>query len=161
MNATAILQRVSELSGGHPILVTLSGGNPALQPLETAARCGQRGWFLFRAGNTRLRSQTLVRQARSLGAVAQAPSSQMQTDWAALQACIEAAGASTQMVLKIVVFDEDDYAYAREVHRRFPAVPVVLHPGTRALRPEMMSPAQSRRASSGCCSALRATAGWM
>jgi 7-carboxy-7-deazaguanine synthase len=34
--------------------------------------------------------------------------------------------------LKVVVFDEADYVYAREVHQRFPAVPFVLQVGTSA-----------------------------
>ncbi|MBV9468132.1 MAG: 4Fe-4S cluster-binding domain-containing protein, partial [Abitibacteriaceae bacterium] len=34
MTAEAILEEVARLSAGHPILITISGGNPALQPLE-------------------------------------------------------------------------------------------------------------------------------
>jgi 7-carboxy-7-deazaguanine synthase len=130
MNATAILQRVSELSGGHPILVTLSGGNPALQPLEPLLDAGGKAGFSFALETQGSVAKPWFAKLDHLVLSPKPPSSQMQTDWAALQACIEAAGASTQMVLKIVVFDEDDYAYAREVHRRFPAVPVVLQPGT-------------------------------
>jgi 7-carboxy-7-deazaguanine synthase len=46
MDAEEILQRVQELSGG-PILVTLSGGNPALQPLELLLDLGHERGFTF------------------------------------------------------------------------------------------------------------------
>ena len=52
----------------------------------------------------------------------------MTTDWAMLDACIAAAGKA-RTVLKIVVFDEVDYAYAREVAERYPMLPVYLQPG--------------------------------
>jgi 7-carboxy-7-deazaguanine synthase len=56
------------------------------------------------------------------------PSSEMQTDWALLQDCVDAAqGAAT--VLKIVVFDDADYAYAQGVAARYPGVPIYLQPG--------------------------------
>jgi 7-carboxy-7-deazaguanine synthase len=54
----------------------------------------------------------------------------METDWQALQHCIAAAGTSTQTALKIVVFDDADYEYAREVHGRFPSVGMILQVGT-------------------------------
>src|SRR5690606_39805377 len=40
MDAESILAKVNRLSGGEPILVTLSGGNPALQPLEELLKVG-------------------------------------------------------------------------------------------------------------------------
>ena len=41
MDAETILAEVNRLSGGEPILVTLSGGNPALQPLDALIRLGR------------------------------------------------------------------------------------------------------------------------
>ena len=43
LSAEAILARVNQLSGDQPILVTLSGGNPALQPLDQLLRLGMAG----------------------------------------------------------------------------------------------------------------------
>jgi 7-carboxy-7-deazaguanine synthase len=57
------------------------------------------------------------------------PSSGMETDWALFDRCLEAAGGRPETVLKIVVFDEADYAYARNAAARYPQLPVYLQPG--------------------------------
>ena len=43
--------------------------------------------------------------------------------------CLGAGGEDTRTTLKVVVFDETDYAYARKVGHRFPEVPVYLQVG--------------------------------
>ena len=53
----------------------------------------------------------------------------MQTDWTAFENCLTAAGSGPQLALKIVVFDDSDYAYAKEAHQRYPHLPVYLQPG--------------------------------
>jgi 7-carboxy-7-deazaguanine synthase len=56
------------------------------------------------------------------------PSSGMVVDWGAFADCVAAAkGAET--VLKIVIFDEADYLWARQVAGRYPDLPLVLQPG--------------------------------
>ncbi|MFA5679456.1 MAG: hypothetical protein WC953_13820 [Pseudomonas sp.] len=47
LKALAILTEVNRLSGGEPILVTLSGGNPALQPLKELLQLGHRQGHRF------------------------------------------------------------------------------------------------------------------
>jgi 7-carboxy-7-deazaguanine synthase len=59
------------------------------------------------------------------------PSSQMTTDWDDVARCIECAGAA-QTSLKIVIFDENDYAFARVGSTLFPDVPLYLQVGTGA-----------------------------
>ena len=49
--------------------------------------------------------------------------------WDALDECLRLAADGPQIALKIVVFDERDYAYARDVAARFPHLPVYLQPG--------------------------------
>jgi 7-carboxy-7-deazaguanine synthase len=53
----------------------------------------------------------------------------METDWEKLARCVDAGGPDTETVMKVVVFDEADYAYAKEVGRRFPEVPMYLQVG--------------------------------
>jgi 7-carboxy-7-deazaguanine synthase len=53
-------------------------------------------------------------------------------DWDALEACIAAADQRPRAVLKIVVFDDGDYDYAKQVSRRYPAVPIYLQVGNPA-----------------------------
>lgn len=38
--------------------------------------------------------------------------------------------AYDNLCIKIVIFNEEDYAYAKEVHQKFPNVPLYLQPGT-------------------------------
>ena len=53
----------------------------------------------------------------------------MRTDWAKLARCLAAAGEKTVSTFKVVVFDDEDYDYAREVADRFPDVPMYLQVG--------------------------------
>ena len=129
MNAEEILQRVFELSGG-PILVTLSGGNPALQPLEPLLDLGHEQGFSFALETQGSVVKEWFAKLDHLVLSPKPPSSAMETDWESLRNCIAAAATSTQVVLKVVVFDDADYAYAREVQRRFSSVPIVLQVGT-------------------------------
>jgi 7-carboxy-7-deazaguanine synthase len=60
------------------------------------------------------------------------PSSGMATDWDTFEACLQAANGRPHCVLKIVIFDDADYAYARTVAARCPALPVYLQVGNPA-----------------------------
>jgi len=44
----------------------------------------------------------------------------MVIDWPAFESCLAAAGDGPRIALKIVVFDDDDYAFARATAKRFP-----------------------------------------
>ena len=50
----------------------------------------------------------------------------METRWERLDQCFDGDGA---IVLKVVVFDDGDYTYAKEVHARYPLTPMYLRPG--------------------------------
>ena len=105
---------------GRPaLMVTLSGGNPAIQPLGPLIAAGQAQGYRFA-----LETQGSV--ARDWFSVStcwccqpKPPSSGMVVDWAAFEAC-RAAAKGAETVLKIVIFDEADYLWAREVAGRYP-----------------------------------------
>jgi 7-carboxy-7-deazaguanine synthase len=130
MTASEIVNRVLDLSGGQPILVTLSGGNPALQPLEELLDSGRERGLSFALETQGSVATSWFARLDHLVLSPKPPSSKMTTDWHALQNCIDCAGTSAQVTLKIVVFDEADYLFAREVHQRFPHLPFVLQTGT-------------------------------
>lgn len=127
-----IMQRVNELAGGRPIMVTLSGGNPALQPLAALIALGRRDSHGFAMETQGSISQPWFRDLDWLILSPKPPSSQMTTDWEALASCLAAAEGGPRCVFKIVVFDEADYNYARDVAARFPAMPVYLQVGNPA-----------------------------
>jgi 7-carboxy-7-deazaguanine synthase len=47
MTSSDIVARVNELAGDQPVLVSLSGGNPALQPLDAVISLGRRNGHSF------------------------------------------------------------------------------------------------------------------
>jgi hypothetical protein len=59
-----------------------------------------------------------------------------QADWAALARCLAAADGGPQLILKIVVFDETDYAWARSAAERYPNLPLYLQPGNPDVDPD-------------------------
>jgi len=50
-------------------------------------------------------------------------------DWTALDACLIAAAAKPRRALKLVIFDDADYVYARSVASRYPELTSYLRVG--------------------------------
>ncbi len=128
LTAEAVMTQLEELSGGQPMLVTLSGGNPAIQPLAPLIELGQAKGYRFAMETQGSVKRDWFQRLDMLVLSPKPPSSEMGTNWDILAECIEAANP-TPVVLKIVVFDETDYAYAREVAARYPNLPICLQPG--------------------------------
>jgi 7-carboxy-7-deazaguanine synthase len=124
------LRRIGQDRFSH---VTISGGNPAL-----IANVGQLV-RLLREQNIRTavetqgsRWQDWLLLVDDVTISPKPPSSGMTTDFAALDAMVHALSGRTGDVrtsLKVVVFDEADFDYARQVHQRYPRVPFFLQAG--------------------------------
>jgi 7-carboxy-7-deazaguanine synthase len=128
MQAGAIMAEVARLSGGRPLLVTLSGGNPAIQPLGPLIEAGRALGYRFAMETQGSVARDWFARLDMLVLSPKPPSSGMVVDWGAFADCVAAAkGAET--VLKIVIFDEADYLWARQVAGRYPDLPLVLQPG--------------------------------
>ncbi len=128
MPAEEVFAEVQRLSP-RSILVTLSGGNPALQPFGSLIRLGKAEGYRFTIETQGTLARNWFADLDYLTLSPKPPSSGMKTDWAKLASCVEAGGPNTETVMKVVVFDERDYAHAKEVGRRFPQVPVYLQVG--------------------------------
>ncbi len=128
MSAEAVMGEVARLSGGRPLLVSLSGGNPAIQPLGDLVGLGHARGYGFALETQGSVAQPWFSELDMLVLSPKPPSSGMEVDWAAFDACV-AAGKGADMVMKIVVFDETDYAWARDVAARYPQLPLFLQPG--------------------------------
>ena len=129
MSAADILGQIKTLSGDKPLLVTLSGGNPATQPLGDLIKSGQADGYRFALETQGSINQDWFKDLDILTLSPKPPSSNMDTDLTALDQCVQAAGKNTQTTLKIVVFDETDYKYARDIAARYPDLPCYLQPG--------------------------------
>jgi 7-carboxy-7-deazaguanine synthase len=129
MSAEAIMAEVARLSGGKPLVVSLSGGNPAIQPLGDLIDLGHSKGYSFALETQGSVAQDWFADVDVLTLSPKPPSSGMNTDWQALSECMTAAGLPDKIALKVVVFDDVDYDYAQEVAARYPSLPVFLQPG--------------------------------
>jgi len=132
MTPAEIARRIDELAGNDPVLVTLSGGNPALQPLAPLIELGHAKEHKFAMETQGSVSSPWFKELDWLILSPKPPSSHMTTDWDALDACVTVGRRGLHRVLKIIVFDDADYHYARTVSTRYPALPVYLQVGNPA-----------------------------
>ncbi len=128
MSAQDIMARVEELSGGAPLMITLSGGNPAIQPLGELIRLGKDKGYEFAMETQGSVSQKWFADLDVLTLSPKPPSSGEATHWGKLASCVDIAAHSADIAMKLVVKDEIDYNYAREVAQRYPLLPLFLQP---------------------------------
>lgn len=131
MTAEDIWQRLKQLGGDRFNHVTISGGNPALLK-------GLRALIsLLKEHNMRigLETQGSVWQdwfydIDDLTISPKPPSSNMETNFTMLDTIMERLTAHRGHVsLKVVVFNDEDFAYAKHVHQRYPSVPFYVQVG--------------------------------
>lgn len=129
MSAESIFLEVQKLSGGKPLMVSLSGGNPAIQPFDSLIALGKKHGYRFALETQGSIAQDWFADLDVLTLSPKPPSSAMKTDWAKFDECLAAAGINPQIALKIVIFDDTDYAYACEAAAKYPHLPLYLQPG--------------------------------
>jgi 7-carboxy-7-deazaguanine synthase len=132
MSAVDILAKVVTLSGGVPLTVSLSGGNPALQPLAPLIRHGRDRGYAFSAETQGSLPRPWFRELDWLFLSPKPPSSAMTTDLAALDECVTLGPSAPRTVVKVTIFDDADYAFARSVAARYPHLAVYLQAGNPA-----------------------------
>jgi len=137
MTSSAIFAEVQRLSGNKPLLVTLSGGNPTIQPLGDLIDLGHAHGYTFTIETQGSIAQPWFAKLDYLTLSPKPPSSSQVTRWERLDRCITYAQKdhdehiphNPQISLKVVVFDEADFAYARYVAKRYPTLPLYLQAG--------------------------------
>ncbi|MDH2326939.1 7-carboxy-7-deazaguanine synthase QueE [Cereibacter sp. SYSU M97828] len=126
MAPEAIMAEVSRLSGGQPLTVSISGGNPAIQDFAPVIALGRAAGFTFACETQGSIPRGWFADLSLLVLSPKPPSSGQVVDWDAFDACVAAA---RNAVMKIVIFDEVDLAWAREAAARHPQLPLYLQPG--------------------------------
>ena len=133
MDADEIMNELLELAGDNFDCVTISGGNPALigegmghfidllheRGIKAAIETQGSKW------------QEWFYDVDVLTISPKPPSSGMTTNWDMLDRIMskmEEKSLSTHS-LKVVVFDDNDYDYAKAIHQRYPEVQLFLQPG--------------------------------
>jgi 7-carboxy-7-deazaguanine synthase len=133
MTAEQIWERLCELGGDHFSHVTISGGNPVLiSALEELVLLLKKKGIRLAVETQGSRWQDWLYHIDDITLSPKPPSSGMNTDFAMLDHIVEklaGAGRASHMSLKVVVFDDIDFDYAKRVHRRYPDIPFYLQVG--------------------------------
>lgn len=136
MSVGDVFAQVQRLANNQPILVTLSGGNPALQSLGELIDLGREHGYAFALETqgsiakpwfAKLAYLTLSPKTPGMG-------NPWPTRWDRLDRCLAVARvagpeAGPRVCLKLVIFDEADYQYARIAAERYPDLPLYLQVG--------------------------------
>lgn len=133
MDAEEIWQELKSIGGDGFSFVTISGGNPALlKNLDYLID-------LLKANNIKVALETQgskwqdwFLKINELTLSPKPPSSKMVTDFDALDMIInnlKETEPAQNTSLKVVVFDDQDYDYAKKVHCRYPDIPFFLQVG--------------------------------
>jgi 7-carboxy-7-deazaguanine synthase len=136
MSPREIWMEVERLSDDRPLMVSLSGGNPAIQPLGALIALGQGKGYTFALETQGSIAQDWFADLDVLTLSPKPPSSGMATDWKKFDACLAAAKGKPRIALKIIVFDEADYQYAKDAAERYPDLPLYLQPGNHTPPPQ-------------------------
>ncbi|PLR98465.1 7-carboxy-7-deazaguanine synthase QueE [Bacillus sp. T33-2] len=134
MEAEAIWDELKTLGGDGFSYVTISGGNPALlKNLNELIDLLQENGIKTCLETQGSKWQDWFYKIDELTLSPKPPSSGMVTDFAVLDSIIDrlqgSVHARKNFSLKIVVFDNKDYEYAKQVHKRYPEVPFYLQVG--------------------------------
>ena len=128
MSAAEIFMQIEALSGGKPLMVSLSGGNPAIQPFQSLIKMGQEKGYRFALETQGSIAKDWFADLDVLTLSPKPPSSDMDTDWDAFDACLKVAGDKPEIALKFVIMDDADYTYARMCAKKHPDIPTYIQP---------------------------------
>ncbi|MCE5037484.1 7-carboxy-7-deazaguanine synthase QueE [Staphylococcus auricularis] len=129
MTAEEIYDELYRIGGDYFNHVTISGGNPALIKgiQELVDLFDEKG--IHSALETQgSRFQPWMRQIDDLTISPKPPSSMMKPNLMTLDEVIEQCVPET-LNLKVVVFDDTDFDFARDIHHRYPSIPFYLQVG--------------------------------
>jgi len=128
MTTEAVWAEVVKLSDSTPCTVSLSGGNPAIQPFGDLIDLGHSKGYRFALETQGSVPADWFAKLDMLVLSPKPPSSEMEVDWTIFDDCLTKAGTA-HTVLKIVIFDDTDYAWARQVADKYPDLPLYIQPG--------------------------------
>lgn len=135
MTPDAVWDEVRRLSDRRPLTVSISGGNPAIQDFAPVIERGRAEGYRFACETQGSIARPWFASLETLVLSPKPPSSGETVNWQAFADCV-AAGQNAQIVMKIVIFDEIDYLWAKMAADRFPALPLYLQPGNPEVDPD-------------------------
>lgn len=133
MTAEEIWAELKRLGGTGFSFVTLSGGNPVLlRHLEQLVAILKENNIKIGVETQGSKWQDWLYDIDELTISPKPPSSGMTTDYTKLSEIIEklsTRNSSQHISLKVVIFTQEDYDYAKQMHFRYPTIPLYLQVG--------------------------------
>jgi len=125
-----IIQELDRFAANNYSMVTISGGNPALisEPMEELIDhlCDRQIKIAVETQGTRW--QNWFNKVNILTISPKPPSSGMDTDWGKLEHILTHTEGPL-ISLKVVVFNDEDFLYAKHVHQKYPDIPFYVQVG--------------------------------
>lgn len=128
MSTGEVWDEIARLSGNVPLTVSLSGGNPAIQDFGPLIAMGKAKGYAFALETQGSIARDWFSELAPLILSPKPPSSGETVDWVKFDQCVAAAGKA-EIAMKVVIFDEADYVWAKETAVRYPNLRLYLQPG--------------------------------
>ncbi|MBX8992843.1 MULTISPECIES: 7-carboxy-7-deazaguanine synthase QueE [Staphylococcus] len=136
MTAEEIYAELKEVGGDYFNHVTISGGNPALiKAIQDLVDLFQEKGVYTALETQGSKYQPWMRQIDDLTISPKPPSSMMKPNLPLLDEVIEQCVHDT-LNLKVVIFEEADFDFAKMIHHRYPSIPFYLQVGNPYLEGE-------------------------
>lgn len=137
MSAEEIYNKLREIGGNNFNHVTISGGNPALiKGIQDLVDLFEEHHIQTALETQGSKFQPWMTQIDDLTISPKPPSSNMKPNWDILDSVIEQC-VPESLNLKVVIFDEDDFEFAKMIHHRYPTIPFYLQVGNPYLDEEV------------------------
>ena len=138
MDANQIWNELKHLGGNGFSFVTISGGNPALLAnLNHLIQILKQHHITVCLETQGSKWQDWFYDIDELTISPKPPSSKMTTDFTILDHILKQLHHRKQeqhISLKVVIFDDDDYHYAKNIHERYPTIPFFMQVGNDDLK---------------------------
>ncbi|MFB2003347.1 7-carboxy-7-deazaguanine synthase QueE [Staphylococcus warneri] len=129
MSAEEIYNKLREIGGDNFNHVTISGGNPALiKGIQDLVDLFEEHHIQTALETQGSKFQPWMTQIDDLTISPKPPSSNMKPNLDILDSVIEQC-VPESLNLKVVIFDKDDFEFAKMIHHRYPTIPFYLQVG--------------------------------
>ena len=136
MTADEVYEELKKVGGDYFNHVTISGGNPALiKAIQDLVDLFQEKGIYTALETQGSKYQPWMRQIDDLTISPKPPSSMMKPNLPLLDEVIEQCVHDT-LNLKVVIFEEADFDFAKMIHHRYPSIPFYLQVGNPYLEGE-------------------------
>ena len=133
MTAEEIWTELKRIGGNGFSFVTISGGNPVLlRNLDSLIALLKENEIQIGVETQGSKWQEWLYEVDELTISPKPPSSGMETNYSMLSEILEklkTRNSNQNISLKIVVFNQADYEYAKDIHLRYPTIPFYLQVG--------------------------------